>query len=67
LIQLLWVPEEWLKEIRVGRIFSKKRRTPMKPATVAGYESAVTWLSNVIADKPLPDIKTKLLGSWLLR
>src|SRR3982074_566017 len=31
----------WLKEIRAGRILSKKRRTPMKSATVAGYESAV--------------------------
>src|SRR6267154_3299941 len=32
----------WLKEIRAGHILSKKRRTPMKSATIAGYESAVT-------------------------
>jgi integrase len=47
----------WLKEIRAGRILSKKRRTPMKSATIAGYESAVAWLDGVIGDKPLADVK----------
>ncbi len=50
----------WLKEIRAGRILSKKRRTPMKSATVAGYESAVTWLTNVIGDKSLADVKNEV-------
>jgi hypothetical protein len=49
----------WLREIRAGRILSKKKRTPMRSATVAGYESAVTWLSNVIGDKPLTDVKNE--------
>jgi integrase len=47
----------WLKEIRAGRILSKKKRTPMKSATIAGYESAVAWLDGVIGDKPLADVK----------
>jgi hypothetical protein len=51
--------EWWLKEIRAGRILSKKRRTQMKPAKIAGYESAVTWLNGVIGDKPLPDVKNE--------
>jgi integrase len=50
----------WLKEIRAGRILSKKRRTPMRSATVAGYESAVTWLRNVIGDRPLTDVKNEV-------
>jgi integrase len=50
----------WLKEIRAGRILSKKRRTPMRSATVAGYESAVTWLRNVIGDRPLADVKNEV-------
>jgi integrase len=51
--------EWWLKEIRAGRILSKKRRTQMKPATIAGYESAVMWLNGVIGDKPLADVKNE--------
>ena len=50
----------WLKEIRAGRILSKKKRTPMRSATVAGYESAVTWLTNVIGDKSLSDVKNEV-------
>jgi integrase len=50
----------WLKEIRAGRILSKKRRTPMKSATIAGYESAVTWLTNIIGDKPLAEVKNEV-------
>jgi integrase len=54
--QAIW----WLREIRAGRILSKKRRTPMKSATIAGYESAVTWLTNIIGDKPLADVKNEV-------
>src|SRR6266404_9309100 len=50
----------WLKEIRAGRILSRKKRTPMRSATVAGYESAVMWLNNVVGDKPLADIKNEV-------
>jgi len=50
----------WLKEIRAGRILSRKKRTPMRSATVAGYESAVTWLSNVIGDKALAHVKNEV-------
>ena len=56
----------WLKEIRAGRILSKKRRTPMRSATVAGYESAVTWLRNVIGDKPLADVKNEVARELII-
>jgi len=29
----------------------------MKSATIAGYESAVIWLTNIIGDKPLAEVK----------
>jgi len=50
----------WLKEIRAGRILSKKKRTPMKSATISGYESAMAWLNGVIGDKPLADVKNEV-------
>lgn len=31
----------------------------MRSATIAGYESAVTWLTNIIGDKPLADVKNE--------
>ena len=43
-----------------GRILSKKKRTPMRSATGAGYESAMTLLSNVIGDKRLADVKNEV-------
>ena len=52
--------DRWLKEIRASRILSRKKRTPMRSATVAGYESAVTWLNNVIGDKALADVKNEV-------
>jgi integrase len=54
--QAIW----WLRQIRAGRILSKKRRTPMKSATIAGYESAVTWLTNIIGDRPLAEVKNEV-------
>src|SRR6266567_9110094 len=42
------------------RASTRKKRTPMRSATVAGYESAVTWLNNVIGDKPLADVKNEV-------
>jgi integrase len=32
----------------------------MKSATIAGYESAVTWLTNIIGDKPLAEVKNEV-------
>jgi hypothetical protein len=32
----------------------------MKSATIAGYESAVTWLTNTIGDKPLAEVKNEV-------
>jgi integrase len=52
--------EWWLKEIRAGRILCKKKRTPMKPATVAGYESAVAWIDHIIGEKALADVKNEV-------
>ena len=49
----------WLKEIRAGHILSKKRRTPMRSATIAGYESAVMWLNSIIGDKPVAEVKNE--------
>jgi len=49
----------WLKEIRAGHILSKKRRTPMRSATIAGYESAVMWLNNVVGNKPVAEVKNE--------
>jgi integrase len=49
----------WLKEIRAGHILSKKSRTPMGSPTIAGYESAVTWVNGVIGNKPLADVKNE--------
>jgi hypothetical protein len=39
---------------------------PMRSATVAGYESAVTWLSNVIGDEPLTDIKNEVARELII-
>src|SRR5712664_903988 len=58
--------EWWLKEIRTGHILSKKKRTPMRSATIAGYESAVTWLSNVIGDKSLADVKNEVARELII-
>jgi hypothetical protein len=57
----------WLKEIREGRILSRKQRTPMRSATVAGYGSAVTWLNNVIGDKALADVKNEVARELVTR
>ena len=51
--------ECWIREMREGRIVSKKRRTKMKPATLANYESAVNWLNTVLGDVLLADLKNE--------
>ena len=50
----------WLDEMRAGRLVSRKRRTPIKPATLAGYQAAVNWLNESIGVVPLADIKNEV-------
>jgi integrase len=56
----------WLQEIRAGRIVSK-RRTRIKPATVAGYESAVNWLNQSLGDLLLADIKNEAAKQLIVK
>jgi integrase len=57
----------WLQEIRAGRIVSRKRRTQIKPATIAGYESAVNWLNQSLGNQLLADIKNEAAKQLILR
>jgi integrase len=57
----------WLQEIRQGRIVSRKKRAPIKPATAAGYESAVNWLNGSLGRLPLADIKNEVAKQLILR
>lgn len=57
----------WLREIREGRIVSRKDRAPIKAATVAGYESAVNWLNGSLGSLPLADIKNAVAKQLILR
>jgi hypothetical protein len=47
--------EWWFDEMRAGRIVNRKKRAPIKPATLAGYQAAVNWLNETIGDTPLAD------------
>jgi integrase len=51
--------EWWIREMREGRIVSKKRRTKIKPATLANYETAMNWLNTVLGDVLLADLKNE--------
>jgi integrase len=57
----------WLEEMRAGRIVSRKRRTRIKPATIAGYESAVNWLNKVLGDVRLAEIKNEAAKQLILK
>jgi integrase len=57
----------WLREIREGRIVSRKRRTRLKPATLANYESAINWLNPVLGGLPLADIKNERAKLLVIR
>jgi integrase len=59
--------EWWLQEIRAGRIVGRKRRTQIKPATVAGYESAVNWLNQSLGDLLLAEIKNEAAKQLILK
>jgi integrase len=47
----------WIKAIEDGRVLHRRKRTRIKPATIAGYKCAVDWLTPHIGNTPLADIK----------
>jgi integrase len=53
--------------MRAGRIVSRKRRSRIKPATIAGYESAVNWLNKVLGNVRLADIKNEAAKQLILK
>ena len=58
----------WLDEMRAGRIVSRRKRKPIKPATRVGYEAAVNWLKEIIGEKtPLADIKNELAKQLVIK
>ncbi len=59
--------QRWLDEMRAGRIVSRKKRKPMKPATLAGYQAAVNRLNESIGSTPLADIKNEVAKQLVTR
>ena len=57
----------WLDEMRAGRIVSRKKRKPIKPATLAGYQAAVNWLNETIGDRTLADIKNEVAKQLIIK
>lgn len=57
----------WLDEMRAGRIVSRKKRKPIKPATLAGYQAAVNWLNEIIGDAALADIKNEVAKQLVIK
>jgi len=57
----------WLDEMRAGRIVSRKKRMPIKPATLAGYQSAVNWLNERIGGAALADIKNEVAKQLVIK
>ena len=57
----------WLDEMRAGRIVSRKKRKPIKPATLAGYQAAVNWLNETIGNSALADIKNEVAKQLVIR
>jgi integrase len=49
--------ELWIKAIEDGRVFHCGKRTRIKPASVAGYKSAIEWMTPHIGKMPLANIK----------
>jgi len=47
----------WINAIEDGRVLHRRRRTKMKPATVAGYKCGVEWLTPHIGNMPVANIK----------
>jgi integrase len=57
----------WLDEMRAGRIVSRKKRRPIKPATLAGYQAAVNWFNQLIGDTPLAEIKNEVAKQLVIK
>src|SRR5215472_2087820 len=57
----------WLDEMRSGRIVSRKKRKPIRPATLAGYQAAVNWLNETIGGMPLADIKNEVAKQLVIK
>jgi len=57
----------WLDEMRAGRIVSRKRRTPIKPATLVGYQAAVNRLNETIGSVALTDIKNEVAKQLVIK
>jgi len=49
--------EWWIKAIEDGRVLHRRKRTKMKPATIAGYKCGIEWLTPRIGNLPLANIK----------
>ena len=49
--------EWWIKAIEDGRVLHRGKRTRIRPATIAGYKSAIEWMSPHIGNTPLANIK----------
>jgi integrase len=57
----------WFDEMRARRIVSRKKRQPIKPATLAGYQAAVNWLNETLGDTTLADIKNEVAKQFVLK
>jgi integrase len=57
----------WLREIRAGRIVSRKRRIQIKPATISGYETAVNFLNERVGNLQLADLKNEAAKQLVLK
>jgi integrase len=57
----------WLDEMRAGRIVSRKKRRPIKPATLAGYQTGVNWLNETIGDILLTDIRNEVAKQLVIK
>ena len=46
----------WISEMKAGRIVHAKRRDAIDPNTIAGYQSGVSYLNDLIGDLPVASI-----------
>jgi integrase len=46
---------------------SRKKRAPIKPATLAGYQAAVNWLNETIGSMILADIKNEVAKQFVIK
>jgi integrase len=57
----------WLDEMRAGRIVSRRKRAPIKPATLAGYQAAVNRLNEHIGETSLAEIKNEVAKQLVIK